>query len=169
MDLQATHEILVIGADLKSCRQKTLRFFAKNILVRYDSITIVEAASVNGAHPRFWERVEAGEAANRLALTNMLADLKAEGFQQLDDILQLRQGYQSKVFHTVAHLLDGFFGIDTSLYNLEDDSHWVSAERRQQIEADPYTCWLMKVAAESRGTMPDRLHLLRSMNEKETE
>jgi hypothetical protein len=130
----------------------------------------VEAESVNGAHPRFWERVEAGEAANRMALANMLADLKAEGFQQLDDIMQLRQGYQSKVFHTVAHLLDGFFGIDTALYNLEDDSHWLSSERRQQIEVSPHTCWLMKVVAESRGgTVPDRLHLLRSMNGKETQ
>ena len=170
VDLQASHEILVIGADLETCRQKTLRFFAKNILVRYDSVTIVEAESVNGAHPRFWERVEAGEAANRMALANMLADLKAEGFQQLDDIMQLRQGYQSKVFHTIAHLLDGFFGIDTSLYNLEDDSHWLSAERRQQIEAAPHTCWLIKVAAASRGgTVPDRLQLLRSINGQETE
>ena len=167
MDLEASHEILVIGTDLESCRQKTLRFFAKNILVRYDSVTIVEEESVNGAHPRFWERVEAGEVANRMVLANMLADLKAEGFQQLDDIMQLRQGYQSKVFHTIAHLLDGFFGIDTSFYNLEDDSHWLSAARRQQIEATPHTCWLMKVAAESWGTVPDRLHILRSMNGKE--
>jgi hypothetical protein len=170
VDLQASHEILVVGADLVTCRQKTLRFFAKNILVRYDSVTIVDDESVNGAHPRFWERVEAGEAANRMALANMLADLKAEGFQQLDDIMQLRQGYQSKVFHTIAHLLDGFFGIDTALYNLEDDSHWLSKERQQQIEAAPHTCWLVKVAAESRGsTVPDRLHLLRSTNGKEIE
>jgi hypothetical protein len=169
VDLQASHEILVIGADLETCRQKTLRFFAKNILVRYDTVTIVETESVNGEHPRFWERVDAGEAANRMALANMLADLKAEGFQQLDDILRLGQGYQSKIFHTIAHLLDGFFGIDTSLYNLEDDSHWLSSVRRQQIQAAPHTCWLLKVAAEARGTTPDRLHLLRSINRKETE
>ena len=154
MDLQASHEILVIGVDLETCRQKTLRFFAKNILVRYDSITIVEAESVNGEHPRFWERVEAGEAANRMTLANMLADLKAEGFQQLDDIMQLRQGYQSKIFHTIAHLLDGFFGIDSALYNLEDDSHWLSSVRRQQIQAALHTCWLLKVAGRSTGYNP---------------
>jgi hypothetical protein len=146
-----------------------MRFFAKNSLVRYDTVTIVETESVNGEHPRFWERVEAGETANRMALANLLADLKAEGFQRLDDILQMGQGYQSKIFHTIAHLLDGFFGIDTSLYNLEDDSHWLSSERRQQIQSAPRTCWLLKVAAESHGPTPDRLHLLRSMNRKEME
>jgi len=96
-------------------------------------------------------------------LLNIVQLLKPFRFE---DIQQMGQGYQSKIFHTIAHLLDGFFGIDTLLYNLEDDSHWLSAERRRQIEAAPHTCWLMKVVAESRGTKPDRLHLLRSINQE---
>lgn len=162
MDLHITHDILIAGPDLDTCRRLVLRFFSKNLLVRYDAVEVVADHTLRGDQPGFWERVEQGEAANRKALAGMLVELKQEGLRQVDDIQRLEQGYRSKLFHTIAHLLDGFFGIDTFLYNLEEDSHWVSAALRQQIIAQPAGYWLARVAAHSKGN-PDRLPSLRSM------
>jgi hypothetical protein len=167
VDFHATHELLVSGTDLETSRRKTFLFFERNMLVRYDAVEIVEA--ITAEHPEFWPRIEGGEAANRKALAGMLMELRQEGYGQLQDILRMGQGYQSKMFHTIAHLLDGFFGIDTYLYNLVDDSHWLSRERRQKIAAAPHTYWLLKVAAASKGPTADRLHLLRSANWKKGE
>jgi len=162
VDLHAEHEFLVSGADSETSRRKTRLFFDRNMLVRYDIVNIVEA--ITAEHPEFWPRIEHGEAANRKALADLLAELREEGYEQLKDILRMDQGYQSKMFHTVAHLLDGFFGVDTYLYNLEDDSHWLSRETRQKIADSPQDYWLLKVAASSKGPTADRLHLLRTAN-----
>jgi hypothetical protein len=162
VDLHATHEFLVPGPDLETCRRKTLFFFNHNMLVRYDTVDIVTA--ITAEHPEFWPRIERGEAANRKVLADLLAELGQEGYGQLEDFVRMNQGYQSKIFHTVAHLLDGFFGIDTYLYNLEDDSHWLSEETRKKIAAAPHTFWLLKVTAVSKGPTADRLHLLRTAN-----
>lgn len=167
MDLHAAHELLVSGPDLETSRRKTFLFFDHNMLVRYDTVDIVEA--ITAEHPEFWPRIERGEAANRKALAGMLKELRQEGYDQLEDIMRMGQGYQSKMFHTIAHLLDGFFGIDTYLYNLVDDSHWLPRERRQKIDAAPHTYWLLKVAAASKGPTADRLHLLRSANREKEE
>ncbi len=47
------------------------------------------------------------------------------------------QGYKSKMLHVITHFLDGFFGIDTFFYNLEEDSHWVSEELQKKIAEAP--------------------------------
>jgi len=162
VDLHGTHEILVSGPDIETSRRKTRFFFDHNMLVRYDTVHIVEA--ITAEHPEFWPRIERGEAANRKVLADLLAELAQEGYGQLEDIARMGQGYQSKIFHTIAHLLDGFFGIDTYLYNLEDDSHWLFPETRQKIADSPRDYWLLKVAASSKGPTADRLHLLRAAN-----
>lgn len=162
MDLRTVHELLVSGTDLETSRRKTLFFFDHNMLVRYNTVDIMDA--INAEHPQFWPRIELGEAANRKALAGMLSELRQEGYEQLEDILRMGQGYHSKMFHTIAHLLDGFFGIDTYLYNLVDDSHWLSQKMRQEIAAAPQDYWLLKVAAASKEPTTDRLHLLRSVN-----
>jgi hypothetical protein len=167
VDLHSGHEFLVSGPDLETSQRKTLFFFEHNMLVRYDTVDIVEA--ITAEHPEFWSRIERGEAANRKTLAGLLAELGQEGYGQLEDVVRMNQGYLSKIFHTVAHLLDGFFGIDTYLYNLEDDSHWLSPVRRQNIAASPHTYWLLKVAAASRGPTADRLHLLRAANQEKGE
>ncbi|MEJ2057239.1 MAG: hypothetical protein P8X39_05310, partial [Desulfofustis sp.] len=53
------------------------------------------------------------------------------------DLIDLNQGYQSKILHIIAHFLDGFIGIDSVFYNLIDDSHWLSDETRDKIEQQP--------------------------------
>lgn len=167
MNLRVSHEILVTGPDFEACRHKVLRFFKKNILVRYDVVQIDAAGAVNAQEPFFWEGISRGEAANRKVLAEFVSELEEDGFRSMHDILGLDQGYRSKVFHTIAHLVDGFFGIDSCFYNLVDDSHWVSETLRQQIESSPADYWLLKAAAESKGKTADRLHILRSVNPEE--
>ena len=43
----------------------------------------------------------------------MLAELRESGYEKLPDLVGMKQGYDSKVLHTVTHLLAGFFGVDT--------------------------------------------------------
>jgi hypothetical protein len=66
----------------------------------------------------------------------------------------------------VAHLVDGFFGIDTVFYNLADDSHAVSPQLRQEIEATPGEYWLLKIHAEIKSA--DRETLVASLRRFES-
>lgn len=150
MKLEITHEILVVGPDFPKSRDYVLRFFAKTPLVRYDSVTVDEAASCPASHSAFWPRVEAGVRQNQEVLRDLLAELKESGLRGLDDLLALGKGYQSKLIHTVAHLVDGFFGIDTVFYNMAEDSHGLSPLFRQEIEGNPGEYWLLKIHAELR-------------------
>jgi hypothetical protein len=43
--------------------------------------------------------------------------------------------------------LDGFFGIDTYFFNLEEESHWVSVELQKSMEAAPSAYWLLTIEA----------------------
>jgi hypothetical protein len=163
MDLQNFHELLVQGADFAACRHRVHRFFANNILVRYDSVQVIENESLNGADPEFWKRIAGAEEANRRMVDHLLQELQKEGYEKTADFLTMGQGYLSKTFHIAAHLLDGFFGIDSALYNLEDDSHWLPDSRRRQISAAPGSYWLIKVSARSRDGKADQLSTLRSI------
>src|SRR4030043_54062 len=66
----------------------------------------------------------------------------------LKDLQELPQGYKSKILHVITHLLDGFFGIDTYFYNLEEDSHWVSEELKEKIKTNPPIFWLLSLEAQ---------------------
>jgi hypothetical protein len=167
MDLQNNHELLVAGEDFDTCRRKALHFLTNNMLLRYDTVEVIQEEAVSAESPLFWQRIEQGEAANRQAIKGLFAELRAEGSIAVNDLLGMGQGYKSKIFHIIAHLLDGFFGIDSALYNLADDSHWLADSRRQQILDNPENYWLLKVAASSKGKSPDRLHILRSATEEE--
>jgi hypothetical protein len=160
--MHAEHEILVSGPDFEACENKVLRFFTKNMLVRYDTVRIAEEESINAKDPLFWQRLENGVAANRRTLDELGEELTGEGFKSMADCLEMGQGYHSKLFHTIAHLLDGFFGVDTVFYSLEEDSHGVSKVLRQRIEADPGGFRIVKVVAESSVGDADQVQKLRS-------
>ncbi len=83
---------------------------------------------------------------NRKVVKEFLNELGTEGYKSLEHIAQVPQGYLSKLVHTVAHLLDGFFGIDSRFYNLEEESHWVSPQLYQQIKLYPGEFWIIEVA-----------------------
>jgi len=165
VELTGTHDLLVAGPDFETCRQKVERFFARTELIRYDEIRVEEAA-VNAGDPVFWERLAAGEAANRQIIDELFAELAAEGFQNAADFRHMGQGYLSKVFHTIAHLLDGFIGIDSRFYNLEEDSNRLSRGLRQQILAAPAAYWLLTVIGASHADDDNDLDRLRSFEKK---
>ncbi|MGV1100640.1 hypothetical protein ACUUL3_14685 [Thiovibrio sp. JS02] len=147
MRLEVSHRILVMGPDLGKSMAHALRFLERTPLVQYDSARAIAAESCPGTDSRFWPWLEEGIAANRQVLAKLFADLRAAGTRDFQDLLHLPQGFQSKIIHTAAHILDGFFGIDSVFYNLAEDSHWLSETLRNQITAAPEEFWLIKLVA----------------------
>ena len=147
MKLEVTHKILAMEPDFEKSSAHVLRFLDHTSLVHYDAVRVVAAESCSGADPRFWPWLEQGLADNRRVLTQLTGELRTAGTKEFNDLLAMPQGFQSKIFHTMAHLLDGFFGIDSQFYSLPDDSHWLEASLRRQIETDPEDFWLITVVA----------------------
>ncbi len=160
--LTVTHRLLVDGPDLATCRQRVERFFARTILVKYDTLRIAPERAFVATEPGFWQEVEEGLAANRATVAALLDELKGTGTTALDDLATLPQGYASKTLHTVAHIMDGFIGIDSHFYNLCADSHWLSDRERRRIEADPAGHWLLHVEATSASGDVDQVPTLRT-------
>jgi len=147
MKLEVTHKILAMEPDFAKSSAHVLRFLDHTSLVQYDAVRVVAAESYSATDPRFWPWLEQGLAANRQVLTQLTGELRAAGTKEFGDLVAMPQGFQSKIFHTMAHLLDGFFGIDSQFYSLPDDSHWLEASLRRQIETDPEDFWLITVVA----------------------
>jgi len=147
MILNIEHDILVSGPDLETCEHHARLYFAKSQLVHYDSMELDQENSMNAVDPRFKDLVDKGIGANRRVLTELLVKLQNEGYATLQDVLSLPQGYQSKLLHTMSHLLDGFFGIDSKLYDIDEMSHWLTESRREELTKSPQTCWLLRVKA----------------------
>lgn len=161
-NLEIMHDILIAGSGFASCQQQVKRFFARTMLLRYDKILVMENESIGGADKNFWARLETGLSANRKVVGEFLADLKAEGFVLLDDLQNLEKGYLSKILHTIAHLQDGFIGIDSRFYNLEEDSHNVSRYLQQKMKARPDGYWILRVAGRITFIGEDPLDALRT-------
>lgn len=143
MKLLARHTILVNAQHYKECKAQILGFFDKTSLVRYDKISIDNDAIVNGDSDIFQEALQNGIEQNRAVLDKLIEELKTTGFSNRSDLPHLEQGYPSKILHIIAHFLDGFIGIDTSFYNLIDDSHWVPSKTVDQLMEHPTTYWLV--------------------------
>jgi hypothetical protein len=141
------HEILVRGSDFEACRQRVLDFFKKYQLVSYSQMTVIENHCLPSSHPNFAVRLKEAIQKNRQILQDLIGELQSEGVNTLHDLKDLPQGYKSKMHHVIAHFLDGFFGIDTYFYNLEEDSHWVSREFQQKIQAMPSNHWIISIEA----------------------
>jgi hypothetical protein len=148
MRLEVTHWFLVMAPDRARAGSHVRRFLERTQLVRYDRVRLVEAESCSGADPQFWPLLEQGTADNRQVLAELHAELRAAGTREFKDLLALPQGLQSKILHTMVHLLDGFFGIDSRLYVLPEDSHWASPGLRRQITTNPEDFWLLKAVGE---------------------
>lgn len=161
MQLEASHDLLAIGPSFEAAKNYALRFFEKTQLVRYDAVHVPEDQAVSAEKPIFWERIEQDMTGNRQVVGELIEDLKESGIASLDDLAELPQGFQSKTIHTLAHLLDGFFGIDSVFYNLVEDSHWLSASLRQEILADPSEYWLIKATGTFKVLTPEKAAILR--------
>ena len=136
MELLGRHVVLVEGDDPDSCRSHVLNFFEQTSLVRYDNIGVGDTI-LSGTDPDSEAELQAGLDRNRLTLGRFIDEPVVTGFESKDDMLDLDQGYPSKILHIIAHFLDGFIGIDSAFYNLIEDSHWLSDEARARIEQQP--------------------------------
>ncbi len=149
MILHIEHDLMVSGPDLQACSQHVQRFFEKSQLVHYDFISVDLPHSVNGSDPRFEELLNRAVSRNHEVLADLLAKIQNEDCNTLEDLLHLPQGFQSKVLHIMSHLLDGFFGVDSHFFDIDEVSNWVTENRRKKIRETPEECWLIHVKAES--------------------
>ena len=160
--MNAVHELLVGSEDFAAGCRQAHRFLDRNLLVRYARVQVIEPESCRADHPTFWDRLAAGTAANRQAAALLLEELREAGGHSLAGLADLPQGHQSKLLHTLAHLQDGFFGIDSFFYNLLEDSHEVSEALRLEIEQRPAFFWLLRIAAATGVPEAEPFALLRS-------
>jgi len=147
MRLEVFHTVLMIGPDAGACGDYIRRFFEKTPLVRYDTLNILENEIFPATEAEFWRRIADGVVENRKTVKDLLGELREAGTKNFDDLLALPQGFQSKIFHTIAHLLDGFIGIDSGFYNLVEDSHWVSDQLQLEMKENPGDYWLFRLEA----------------------
>lgn len=156
-----THSFLAEADDVQEAMHKVRHFFATTVLVRYDEVLMAEENGWSAADDSFGAELELGVSRNRQLLKELLAELGDEGFADLDRWETMPQGYLSKTVHAAAHMLDGFFGVDSAFYNLIDDSHWVSQPLRARIRQNPSRFWLVKAVGISRRPEVDRVPFLR--------
>ncbi|MFC1827531.1 hypothetical protein ACFLZQ_06360 [Thermodesulfobacteriota bacterium] len=165
-NLEILHDVLLAGSDFASCSKQVNRFFDRTMLIRYDEVLVLENESINGTEKEFWPRLQEGLAANQRVIGELLENLKGEGFATLEDLQGLEKGYVSKIFHTIAHLLDGFIGIDSRFYNLEEDSHGISRDLQQKILSAPQSYWVLRVKGRIASAGEEPFHALRTFEWK---
>ncbi len=141
----ADHYVLVSGSSFTNCSKQVTDFFERTLLVRYDHISIHKEECIPGNDPSFLSCIEDKIENNRKQLKKLIGDLEATGMHSASDLLNLEQGYPSKVLHIITHFLDGFIGIDTVFYNLLDDSHWLPEITLKAMYASPDNYWLIRL------------------------
>jgi len=149
MALHVTHTLLVNGKDLAACRRRVLHFFATTQLVHYDQINILGELSCPADAPAFQGLLNTALQRNQDRTQKLLAELQANGYSTTFDLLNLPQGFLSKTLHTIAHMKDGFFGIDAAFFDLDNSSCQLSERRQREIQERPEHCWLLTIEASS--------------------
>ena len=161
MTFDATHILLVRGSNFDNCCERVDRFFSRNFLVKYDTVKIVTEKSYSGEDSAFWPSLREGIDCNRQKVSELIKELQEAGFYNLNDLTSIPQGYETKILHTITHLADGFFGIDTCFYNLEEDSHGLSEHLTELIRERPADFQLITVVCFSAGGESNLLDKIR--------
>jgi len=97
--------------------------------------------------------VDSGLEKNRESVISLIDELQTSGYSQLLDLADMKQGYESKILHILVHFLDGFIGIDSSFYNLIEDSHQISDSLHLRIKQNPQNYWLFRIDAKNSWTL----------------
>ncbi len=142
---KVSHIFLVQEEDCQAGKELVFRYLDRNPLITYADMLVRDEEVMNGAGDRFWSTVEQGIRKNMDFASSMLTILKDEGVQSLDDLLTMKEGYLTKVLHTITHMLDGFIGVDSIFYNMVEDSHRMSGQLRKNIQETPEHYWLIPV------------------------
>ena len=145
MEYPISHYFLVRSQTATLSGQHVRRYLAGNQLITYAEFFVREEDILSAENDRFWLFLEQGVQANQTFAARMLEHLQDEGLVSLDQLLELQQGYATKVLHTLVHMLDGFIGVDSVLYNLIEDSHRVSEELACAIRNLPGEFWMVPV------------------------
>ena len=135
----------------KGCK-KVIHFLDKTALVKYDRIEFNPDLSCSASDQKFWAMVDSGLEKNSKSVIGLIDELQKSGYRQLEELAGMKQGYESKILHILVHLLDGFIGVDSSFYNLIEDSHQVSDSLRRKIKQTPENYRLLQVNAENLWT-----------------
>lgn len=160
-ELLVQHHLLVEAEDRDVAEAAARRFFANNVLVRYEQVEPDSSHILSAAHPSFKSVLSIGLTGNRRAVENLIEELNVEGATDLQKWSDLKQGYATKLLHTLVHLMDGFFGIDSVLYNLVENSHQVSPNLWKRMKKQPDRYWLVPVEGRSSAGRANRVPLLR--------
>ncbi len=144
--MDISHTLLTRADGKKQAEERVRVFFRDYELVFYERILIDGSDIIPGTSPEFMEEAERAMDENHEAIRELLNQLSDEGYTSLSDLGEIPQGYLSKVFHTLAHLLDGFFGVDSHFYNLEEGSHWISRRLLKDIRKAPGSFWLVRAS-----------------------
>lgn len=137
------HKILLAGDSLAHCQDQVKKYFDLTSLVIYDCIEIPENKCISGLDTAFLRLIRKAENRNKDSVRELTAELEEAGFTNSRDLINIQQGYVSKVFHILSHFLDGFIGIDSYFFNLLDDSHWLPDSTETMIKDDPARYWLL--------------------------
>ena len=148
------HYFLVKAENLEEAILRVAHFIERYELLSYDNLEFFPEDSLPATHPRFFEILAHAEEENRKTLQKLFGELAREGYGRFEDLAEVPQGYLSKLFHTIAHLLDGFMGIDSYFYNLIEDSHWVSPTLKKELEESPHDFWLIRLLGHTKVSEP---------------
>ena len=143
---------LVEAEDYAGGCKKVLYFLDQTSLLKYDHVTFSANTSYSAIDTQFWSSVDNALTANQQSIDHLIQELQDSGYNNLRDLATMQQGYESKMLHILTHFLDGFIGIDSSLYNLIEDSHQITDSLRQKIRNSPENYWLMQVRADKLWT-----------------
>ncbi|MBM9616208.1 hypothetical protein JWJ90_18220 [Desulfobulbus rhabdoformis] len=145
MEYPISHYFLVRAESATLAARHIERYLSGNQLISYAEFFVQAEEVLDKEHEKFWDTLGMGLVANDVFARRMLEHLKEEGATTLEDLLSIKQGYATKILHTLTHLLDGFIGIDSVFYNLVEDSHWVSEELSEAIRGQSDEYWLVPV------------------------
>ncbi len=160
-EILGQHDLLLESSNRKKAELHARYFCEHNDLVRYDSIIIESDAILCGTDTEFITMLNKGLEGNKKAINGLIEELRTEGALDPQAWPTLQQGYATKLLHTFIHLLDGFFGIDSVLYNLVENSHQVTGALLSRINEHPGKYWLVPVTGMSTHGNGDRVPFLR--------
>jgi hypothetical protein len=131
--MTSEHIFLVEAESHEQALSQVVKFLSSYQLVRYDRFEVKREGIISVQDERFWEVLEKGLQKNYEILQGFIGELKSEGYQLVDDLRSLPQGYLSKLVHLIAHFVDGFFSVDSYFYNLIEDSHFLSLYLKRRM------------------------------------
>lgn len=142
--------VFLVEADsyTKGCKKVTY-FLETTSLIKYDSVTFSEELSCSASDPAFWDMLSSALEKNNQNINMLIDELQESGYNQISQLAEMKQGYESKTLHVLVHFLDGFIGVDSSFYNIIEDSHQISDSLHTKIKQQPENFWLIEGNAEN--------------------